>query len=345
MRALRALEIREERALAGTVAGLLYLIGSVTVAVLLVLPGADTDYTTLVLACAGVGFLWALACLFVIKWETGSPWVSHLGAIMAFPLVATAMATTGGATSPARFYLFFIVVYCSYFYRPREALPYLVGCVGLLALPFAYDASVPRWYLGEIIVLVPAFFLLGGLIMAGKAILVDLSRHDSLTGLVNRRAFTQHLRERVGGRRSGDHLGLMLVDLDGFKDANTTHGHPAGDEVLRCTASALVDSLRGEDMVARLGGDEFAIVAAGADEVGMRLLAERVINEIHYADRQLDLPGYSLRVSAGWAIYPRDAENVDDLIATADLALRGAKANGKDGYLSPLDWAPEQLTA
>jgi diguanylate cyclase (GGDEF)-like protein len=181
------------------------------------------------------------------------------------------------------------------------------------------------------------YVVLGAGILAGKAILVELrdqalelSRHDSLTGLFNRRALMELLDRHVGGKRAADATGLLLVDLDEFKDANTLFGHPGGDRVLRATGEALKLSARGDDMVARLGGDEFAIVARGVDRQIMDRLAQRVIDNIRQADRGLDTPGFRLSASVGWALYPGDGTTVDELMAAADDALRVAKHSGKD---------------
>ena len=131
--------------------------------------------------------------------------------------------------------------------------------------------------------------------------------------------------------------GLILVDLDGFKDVNTAHGYPAGDDVLREAAARLQHSVRTDDVVARLGGDEFAVLAPGATPQTMRLLAERTLCSL----RDLRHEDMSLTASVGWVIYPDDAHSVDELIAAADFCLRGAKLTGKDRALSALDWAPD----
>ena len=333
---LRALEIGEERRLAGMVAGLLYLIGAGTACLLLVLPGVDTSRPGVLLALAGLGALWGVACLTVIPWERAHPIVSHLSSSLGLPITVAAMAVTGGASSPARFYMLFIVVYCSWFYRPREAVPYVLAAIVVLAVPFAYDdGAVDRGLLAELIVLTPTFLVLGGLIMAGKQVLVELSRHDALTGLLNRRAFAQHLQLHRDARRGSDSLVLVLVDLDGFKEANTVYGYPQGDKVLRRTAKALEAAVRADDLVARLGGDEFAIVMRGASEADAEALAGRVRRELERAGEALDLPDFRLSASLGWALYPRDAVTLSELVAVADNALRGAKAAGKDRSQAP----------
>jgi len=329
MRGLRALEVAEERKLAGQVAGVLYLVAGATIGLLLVVPGTVIEHWPVVLGLVALSFAWGAVCLFVIPWRRAQPWLSHLSSAMGLPLTAIAMAATGGADSPTRFYLLFIVVYASYFYPPREAIPHLAGCVVVLLLPLAYDSSaVDGGLLGETLVLTPSFVVLGALIMGGKKIMLELARHDALTGVVNRRAFVERLQESVSGRRSTDGLGfgLLLCDLDSFKEVNTRYGHPEGDRVLCEAAAALASAVRGVDLVARLGGDEFAIVAPGADDPGMEALVKRIDARLEEADRRLGLTEYRLSASFGWALSPRDAESSERLVAKADLALRQAKA-------------------
>ena len=133
----------------------------------------------------------------------------------------------------------------------------------------------------------------------------------------------------------------MLVDLDGFKDVNTVHGYPEGDRVLCETARVLEGCVRGDDMVARLGGDEFAVLAVRASESGMRELSERVLEATREHGRCASTSAeVELTASVGWVMYPNDADTIDELIATADVCLRGAKATGKDRALSAIDWVP-----
>jgi diguanylate cyclase (GGDEF)-like protein len=344
---LRALEMIEERALGGRLAGTLYVTGAITATSLLALPGVETHHWRIMLALAGVGLVWALICFLVIPWERASPLVSHFSCALGFPITAIAVAATGGAGSPAVFYLLFIVGYCAYFYRRREAVPYLFACIAVHALPLAYDPNaVSEGLVAELIILGPTYLLLGGLIIAGKERLVELrdearrlSLADPLTGLANRRALIDLLETSTAGGRADDPVGLVLVDLDGFKEANTMYGHPGGDTALIATAGALRSAARAEDMVSRLGGDEFAIVTRGIDAGGLEALAERTLAAVRAAGTTLDLPGYELRCSVGAALYPADARSVDDLVATADLCMRGAKATGKDRSLSTRDFA------
>jgi diguanylate cyclase (GGDEF)-like protein len=328
-RGLRALAVTEERELGGRIAGLLYLTAAVTVPLLLLIPGTPVDSAAAVLACSGFSIVWGVLCLAVIPWPTVHPLVSHFSSGMGLPLTAITVAATGGAESPARFYLLFVVVYASYFYPPREALPHLLGCVVVLLLPLAYDPdAVQSGVLAETLVLGPAFLLLGALIMAGKEVMLDLSRHDPLTGLVNRRVFEQRLDGSLDGRGSR-RFGLMLCDLVGFKSVNDRHGHPEGDRVLRETAAVLEAAVRTSDVVARLGGDEFAVVVDGADDRAMSALAGRLREALRAAGAQLGLDGFELSASIGWAIFPTDADSGKSLVALADEALREDKRAGR----------------
>ena len=345
---LRALEVIEERGLGGRLAGTLYVTGAITACAMLVLPGVETRHWQIMLVLAGIGLAWALACFFLIPWERAHPLVSHFSCALGFPITAIAVASTGGAESHAVYYLLFIVGYCAYFYRRREAVPYLFACIAVNALPLFYDPNaVHEGLVAQLLILGPTYLLLGGLIIAGKERLIELrdeaqrlSLADPLTGLANRRALIDLLESSTAGGRANDPVGLVLVDLDGFKEANTMYGHPGGDAALIVTATALRSAARTEDMVSRLGGDEFAIVTRGVNADGLEGLADRALNAVRAAGNKLEeMPGYHLRCSVGMALYPDDARDVDELVATADLCMRGAKATGKDRFLSTRHFA------
>jgi len=334
---MRGLHIPEERRLAGRLAAALYITAAVTGALLLVMPGVSIKHPPVLLACVGVGAIWGAIALTLVPWERIHPAVSHFSSFLGLPITAIVMAETGGSQSPARFYLFFIVFYCSWFYPQREAAFYLLLCIVVHALPLAYESNgVDSGFVAELLVIVPTYAVLGGLISASKALLVKLreeqealSLKDPLTGVANRRAFEALLERNVGGGRDTDATGLLFVDLDDFKSANTLFGHSGGDDVLCRAADALREAARGNDLVARLGGDEFAIVLHGATQDGMRRVADRVLEAVERADSELALPGFRLSASVGWAVSPFHAGTADELLEHADFALTGAKAAGK----------------
>jgi diguanylate cyclase (GGDEF)-like protein len=173
-RGLGGLRTREERQLAGQMTGLLYLTGAVSAVIMTLLPGAGSQYTLGILAVAAVGATWGIAALTVVPWQTAKPWVTQVSTACGFAIAAVLMTMTGGEQSPARFYLFFIVVYAAYFYPLREAIGYFLGCALVLCLPFLYDRDAAQFSsYGEVLVVIPTYFVLGYVILAGKRRLVD----------------------------------------------------------------------------------------------------------------------------------------------------------------------------
>lgn len=152
---------------------------------------------------------------------------------------------------------------------------------------------------------------------------------DSLTGLPNRRLFNDRLDQAVRrARRTGKRVGLILMDLDGFKHVNDSLGHQAGDELLEKVASRFREGLRETDTVARLGGDEFTLIAEDIDSPDdISLVARRVRSALV---APFDIGGVSihLAVSMGMTIFPDDAETATDLTRNADLAMYSAKGSG-----------------
>ena len=151
-----------------------------------------------------------------------------------------------------------------------------------------------------------------------------LADHDDLTGLINRRRFQEELQRHLAeGRRYGLTGALLVLDLDGFKEVNDTHGHSAGDRVLCAVADALRSRLRESDIVARLGGDEFAVLlpretAAEAEMVCRSL--EKAIPAV------VPAPGAGrIEASIGFAAFMDGVASVDDMLATADASMYAAK--------------------
>jgi two-component system, cell cycle response regulator len=147
---------------------------------------------------------------------------------------------------------------------------------------------------------------------------------DGLTGVPNRRAFDEALaREASRATRTGDPLGLVMLDIDHFKRLNDTLGHQAGDEALRSVARALAGEVRLSDTVARYGGEEFVVLLPGLDGDEALVTAERLRAAVAAAH-----PGVT--VSAGVAAAPYDAADPRSLVEAADRALYASKRCGRD---------------
>lgn len=162
--------------------------------------------------------------------------------------------------------------------------------------------------------------------------LEELALRDSLTGVLNRRAF-----ERFGGqefdraRRYQFPLSLAFFDLDHFKQVNDRLGHAAGDRMLQVFASYLQTATRQSDMVARLGGDEFAVLMSHTDGAGALILTQRLRDSVELHLREV-LPPLDPEpgVSVGLAVFPeREVEDFSALIDAADQALYRAKRAGR----------------
>jgi two-component system cell cycle response regulator len=162
--------------------------------------------------------------------------------------------------------------------------------------------------------------------------LAALSETDVLTGLANRRALRRRLAEEF--RRSKRYrmpVSLLLVDIDGLKQLNDTHGHAAGDRMIRTVADAIVRGLRESDFGARWGGDEFAILAPNTSANAAHSSAERLVARV--ADQHDAHLGRRPTVSIGVATYdPTHGRyaDLDALVRAADDALYRAKAGGRN---------------
>lgn len=162
--------------------------------------------------------------------------------------------------------------------------------------------------------------------------LLFLTHRDPVSGLFNRSVFQQRLIRAIERAGTSTKLGVLLLDLDHFKQVNDSLGHGIGDRLLELVAGRLSENLREKDVVARLGGDEFAVLLegiSGVEEVGAT--AQRLLEAFVPPAR---LKEYEIVVTAsiGISLYPDHAQSADELLQRADQAMYRAKQNGRDGY-------------
>jgi diguanylate cyclase (GGDEF)-like protein len=207
----------------------------------------------------------------------------------------------------------------------RAALP-SQAFVNLVLLSAAPLVAV---VMGRSVLLVLLFLLPMSAIHASAAMSVrreHQAHHDELTGLANRALLLRRTDDALlEVARSGGRAGLLLLDLDRFKEVNDTLGHPVGDALLRVVAHRLTHSVRPGDLVARLGGDEFAVLLpSAADESVAREVAVRLRAALAGPIR---LGGISFKIEAsiGIVLYPDDATTVELLLQRADVAMYLAK--------------------
>ncbi len=155
---------------------------------------------------------------------------------------------------------------------------------------------------------------------------------DGLTGLYNRRYFSQQLEVEVRrGQRYSFPVCLVIMDIDHFKKINDTYGHPGGDQILREVSRRLKGLARHSDVVARYGGEEFAIILPQTPMAGAMTFAERVRLEVGGQKFRLnDGREIPVTISLGVAEYPSHAKSVDELLNEADKGLYQAKVSGRN---------------
>jgi diguanylate cyclase (GGDEF)-like protein/PAS domain S-box-containing protein len=163
-----------------------------------------------------------------------------------------------------------------------------------------------------------------------EAALEHRALHDPLTDLANRTLFFDRLQQSiVGAQREGNHVALVMLDVDEFKAVNDVYGHAVGDEVLKEMGVRLRKGLRATDTAARIGGDEFAWILPGV--TSRAAVRSTVRKRLGVAQQPMTVGEQRIhvRVSAGVAVYPDDGQNADTLMRYADSAMYSAKRDGR----------------
>jgi len=173
--------------------------------------------------------------------------------------------------------------------------------------------------------------------------LSHMAHHDQLTGLPNRTLFTDRLEHALAHAcRNNDKVGLMFIDIDGFKAINDNHGHDVGDALLCNIANSLTELVRDADTVARVGGDEFVIILENLlNDAAIVQVAEKILDRFSLPTMAAGI-ACDIGCSIGISIGPDDSSSGDELVKQADTAMYVAKTSGKQQYrIHGRDCAPE----
>jgi diguanylate cyclase (GGDEF)-like protein len=169
--------------------------------------------------------------------------------------------------------------------------------------------------------------------------LAHQAMHDPLTGLANRTQLLDQLEHEIKlSRREHQSFGVLLMDLNRFKEVNDTLGHDVGDELLREVGRRLQETVRAEDTVARLGGDEYVVVLHHLEPKGTPFIAQKILDALdkpfHWHNQSIDISA-----SIGLSFYPFQCNSASELLRCADIAMYVAKREAGKGYAL---YAPEQ---
>ncbi|MFO7993835.1 MAG: diguanylate cyclase [Marinobacter sp.] len=174
--------------------------------------------------------------------------------------------------------------------------------------------------------------ILIGLVHDERDIFYHRAMYDDLTGLANRRLFSEVCFTSIArAKRKGHESSVLFIDIDGFKAVNDTFGHKVGDAILKQLGQEIKDCVRDSDSVARFGGDEFVLFLDETSDVKAGEVSEKIIKQLAKPYR-VHTDAVELGVSIGISLYPRDGADIDTLIRKSDDAMYLAKKEGKSTY-------------
>jgi diguanylate cyclase (GGDEF)-like protein len=258
-----------------------------------------------------------------------------LWSVSQIALTTVVVAADGGSTSPLALLFFIPVIFAALSYP-------LVSVVAIAALDYVAYVAVgvaeeppdPE-YVGFFALCLACTAVLCGWHARNqdrrRAALARVSRADPLTGCLNRRGFEERFESELSRSvRSGRPVGLIMLDLDHFKEVNDTRGHAAGDEMLRWAVDVMEETVRPMDTIGRVGGDEFAVIVPGAGPDDSATVADRI-------QRALEPRAPA---SVGIAVFPTDGADGEELQRAADAKLYV----GKRGRDTPLKLTAKELS-
>ena len=324
--------ISKNRAMMARTYTYLFALGATLALITLAFPhAADAEPLGLILPALGA---YAAAAGYLLLFDRLPLWLFKASPVLGAGLVTAALYFNGPeAIGAYGMFFFWVVLAASYFFGLRVALVHIAICAGLYGLVLlTEDAPLSGlyWAMGGGTLLVSGVVMVGlrGQVEGLVGRLMDAAGTDVLTGLANRREFEDRFAlELERSIRSGRPMGLIVLDLDWFKEVNDRFGHEAGDRALRLVADVLRRETRRIDIVARLGGEEFGVLAPDAGEEESYHVAERLRRQVKVAFAEHPRP---LTLSCGVATFPASGGTHSDLMRAADRALYAAKDLGRD---------------
>jgi diguanylate cyclase (GGDEF)-like protein len=302
-----------------------------------VAPGQQGATPTSIGVTASAATSVVVVALLVRRMRNRGAWVwavfpfACIGVIVALDLI------TSDASVSAQIFFLFPALYAGFALRRVGAVLVASAAVAgdlvdVFALLASRTALVQGGYLVAAIATTTALLILSGERQdALVAELRTLAAVDSLTGLVTRRVFNEAASSALSGAASAKGTGLVLIDIDHFKQVNDVYGHLAGDEVLVQLSQLLLDGTRGGDTVSRMGGDEIAVLITGCSVDVLRRRADQIIADVR--DHVFATEGGAVvpvTVSIGIAHLPTHGANLRSLYGAADTSLYVAKGSGRN---------------
>jgi diguanylate cyclase (GGDEF)-like protein len=315
---------------------LAYLFGAGAMLALLTLPKSSSASAVGILI-SQTGYALAavmLLTILLVNFSRLPLWTFQFTLAAGTGLISFVIYTSGENSSAYTMFYLWIVLYAFYFFRMPQAVAqlFLVGLAYGAVLHFKEEIVAPgtRWLIA-VATLAVAGILIALLKNRVETLVTRLSqtaRTDPLTGLLNRRGFDESFESELErARRSGQPLGVVLLDLDHFKAVNDNFGHEMGDDALQRVSGAVRATKRRIDSAARFGGEEFALLLPYSDVEGSAVMSERIRKQV--LDAFQGEP-YELTVSLGVASFPTDGLTPEDLLRAADRALYTAKRQGRN---------------
>ena len=333
-----------DRWMIARILGSLFVLGSLLLLTTLLLPDAPGRRTSELAIIAGASCVCAL--ILIASYDriplTVLTFVPFAGTVLVGFVIY--YSDPSHVTAYAMYFAW-VLVAASLFLDARLILMHGVLAVAVYAGALGAAGHIEAGFTLGIVMLTGSVFAttlamgsIGHHVRIVMAQLHSAAQTDSLTGLLNRRAFDDAFgRELARAQRAGDPLGVVILDLDGFKRFNDNRGHQEGDLALQRLGLVLADKTRAGDVMARIGGEEFALLVPNSDTPGVLVLAERLRRGV-----EVEFGGDgNLTASCGVASYPANGETSAALVTAADRALYKAKRQGRNRVVAAPEGAPD----